>query len=733
MSVNGDGVDRDAVLSHLERVLSSTSFRQAERSAELLRYLVGRSLNDAGDRVKEYTIGVEALGRGTDFDPRTDPIVRAEASRLRGRLERYYAAEGQSDVVVIELPKGTYVPRFHTRPMPSPSPATADEQSPHRPPLREVRSYRRPILWGALGALGILTAFGAGVWSTRSFRVAPEPMTRLDVQLQSDERIASDVETDVVIAPDGSGVVFISIDSLGVAHLRVRRFDGSPPSDLPGTAGARGPFWSPDSRWVGFWAAGQLRKVPVNGGSPVVLCDATDLLGASWGEDGTIVAALNSTNRLWRVDAASRGTPVAVVDLTAEKAAPRWPQVLAGGKYVLFTAYTDVGVDQANIEVASLDGGRLRRVLVKGGTFGRYVAPDHLTFVNQGTLYAVRFDPRRLEARGPHVPIIDSVSYSPTFGYAQISVGETGVAIYRRASSSGQLIVARVDSAGKQTPLLDSPGQWGWPALSPDGQRLVLSAVESGVAGLSMFTNLGDHPRRAWNVPGYDAPAWTHDGRHLVARGTHGIVSLSALGGDVRSLIESPRISVPGNFSSDDRRLAYAVLDSATAFDVWTAAIDETRETLRAGSPAPILRSRFYEAHPAISPDGRWLAYGSDESGSPEVYVRSLGDSVSVPVSTRTGRVPRWSRTGQRLFFTTADHRVMVVSYAIVGGRFVPGAPHQWTPIRLADTGVLTNYDLGVNDQYIVALLPARPPDAQAANHVTLIQGLPGELARKAP
>lgn len=271
--MNGDGVEREAVLSHLQRVLSSTPFRQAERSAELLRYLVDRSLNGAGDRVKEYTIGVEVLGRAKDFDSRTDPIVRAEASRLRGRLERYYAGEGQSDTVVIELPKGAYVPRFLARPVSAPA-----EIEPQVP--RHERSRRPPVLWIALGMLAIAGAFAGGVWSARPTPVAP-PQLRLDVQLQADELIASDVGTSVVVAPDGSRAVFVSTDSLGATHLRVRRFDGSPPTDLPGTTGGRGPFWSPDSRSIGFWAAGQLRKVAVDGGSPVVLCNAPDLLGAS--------------------------------------------------------------------------------------------------------------------------------------------------------------------------------------------------------------------------------------------------------------------------------------------------------------------------------------------------------------------------------------------------------------------------------------------------------------------
>jgi len=727
--MNGNGVTREAVLSQLERVLASTQFRQAERSAGLLRFLVERSMNGADDRVKEYTVGVEFLGRGNDFDPRTDPIVRAEASRLRARLERYYASEGQPDEVTIELPKGSYVPQFRQRALAAPAaPAPIGEPSPSPRAARD----RRPIAWAGLGILAVLAAFGAGVWSSRSAPAASEPLTRLEVQLQSDELLGSDVGTDVVIAPDGSRAVFVSTDSLGESHLRVRAFDGSAPRDLPGTTGARGPFWSPDSRWIGFWAARQLRKIPVNGGSPMKLCDAADLLGASWGDDGTIIAALGPTKRLWRIDGASGGTPVVVVDLTAENADPLWPQVLPGGKYVLYTAVTGLDVDRAAIEVASLADGR-HSVVVKGGTFGRYVAPSHLTFVNQGTLYAVRFDPRAREARGPKVPIFDDVAYSATFGYAAISIAETGVAVYRRASFSGQLTVAFVDSAGRQTPLFDRPGRWSWPALSPDGQRLALGVVESGVPGLSVFTNLQGRPRLTWNAPGFDAAVWTRDGRDLVARGARGIAAFPAFSGVPRTLIESPKISVPWTFAPGDRSLAFAVMEPATAFDVWVAPIDKAGDTLRAGVASPVLRSPSFETFPAISPDGRWLAYASDEPGSATVYVRPLTDSVTMPIVVGAGRVPRWGRTGTRLFYTTVDHRLMVVEYTIAGGRFVPGTPRQWTTIRLADADVLPNYDLGPADRYIVALMPAPVVGAQAENHVTFVRGLRDELQRKVP
>ena len=716
--MNDNGVDRDVVARQLDRVLASAAFRQAERSASLLRYLVDRSLNGTGDRVKEYTVGVEALGRGTDFDPRTDPIVRAEASRVRGRLERYYAAEGQADPIVIDLPKGAYAVRFAPREVASPLSPT-----PHPEPVR-----RRAILELTLGTLAILGAFAVGVWTARSKPVGPASIG-VEALLESDEQLASDVGTDVVISPDGSRVAFVSIDSLGATHLRLRRLDdGSPPTDLPGTLGGRGPFWSPDSKWIGFWAAGELRKIPVGGGLPVVLCRAADLLGASWAEDGSIIAVIDASSRLVRIDGSAGGEPATVVDLTSARVMPRWPQVLPGGKHVLFTAVGAGGIDRASIDVASIADGRAT-VLVEGGTFGRYVAPQYLTFVNQGTLYAVKFNATTLEVRGDRTPMLEDVAYSSTFGYAQFSTSGSGVAVYR---SAVPLVAALLDSTGKRTPLLDTPGQYSWPSVSPDGQRLALGVVESGVKNLSVFTNLHERPRFAWNAEDVEGAAWSRDGRYVLGRSSRGIEWFSALGGSAHVLIPSAKIQVPWTFSPGDTMLAFAIMDTLTAFDLWTAPIEKHGDTLRAGSPRPLLRTPVYEVYPAISPDGNWLAYWSNESGAAVLYVRSLADTSTKVAIATGGGVPRWSRTGRRLFYTRPDHQLMVVDYTVAGGQFIASRPRRWTSVDFADTGVLPNYDLYDDDRFVVALLPARANDAQAT-HVKLIVGLPERLRQKLP
>ena len=722
---------RDAILAHLARVLSSNTFSGAERSIAMLRFLVERTVDGDGERLKEYTVGAEALGRGASFDPRTDPIVRAEASRLRVRLERYYADEGRADDLVIELPKGSYVPRFAPRAATPPAPAPPASSA----GANRWRSRARPVAWLVAGSAAALSAFALGAWVAKPTAAPSAPtLMRLDVQLQSTGSIGSEVGTDVVVAPDGSRVVFVSTDSVGVSRIRMRRFDGSATVDLNGTEGARGPFWSPDGRWVGFWARGQLEKTSIDGGSPVVLCDAPDLLGASWSDDGTIVAAIDASDRLVRVPAAG-GTPATIVDLHTTGVTPSWPQMLPGGKVVVYTAFSGIGADRGSIEAASLSGGR-RTMLVKGGTFGRFVPPHYLTYVNQGTLYAVRFDPSRLETRGTPVPIIDDVAYSATFGFAQLAFSDSGVLVYRRAPSNGQSIVVMIDSAGGVKPLVTTPGRYTWPALSPDGRRLALSVVESGVSSVSIFDDLNGNARRTASIASANpTTAWTTDGRFLIVGSTAGLSWVSSSGGTPAQLIATQHVSAPWSMSPDGRQLAFGSVSPKTAFDIWTVSLEESNGAVRAATPRAFLQSPFFETYPTFSPDGHWLAYASNESGSWEVYVRAYPNSGdAIQVSRDGGRVPRWRNGGHELFYGTDDRRIMVVPYAIRAGTFVPGRPRQWTRVRLADTGVFPDYDLSRDGRHIVALVPAaQSGDMETSNHATMVLHFVDELRRRVP
>jgi len=711
-----DEARRQIVLEQLSAVLASETFRGSERSCALLAYLVDRALSGEAERLKEYTVGVEALGRGGSFDPRVDPIVRAEASRLRRRLEKYYGSEGRGAAVAIVLPRGSYVPRFENASLDDGAQATSS------------RSGARTT--GVSFALGV--GVGAAALAVVWFVVkpsAPLPSSQpleFDVELRSSGTLGSDVGTDAVLSLDGTRIAFVSRGADRRTHLNVRRLDDPKVTELPGTDGARAPFFSPDGGWLGFWADGAIKKVAVDGGSATVIAESTDLLGADWGEDGEIVAATRY-GVLSRIPAAG-GEPSVLLDLTSLARAPLWPQLLPGGDRALVTVTSPNGFDDATLEVVSVRDGERREVL-HGGTFGRYVekgGEGYVLYVNQGTAFALPFDLVRLAQRGAAFPVLEDLAYAPTFGYAQLSVSRTGTLVYQRDAGSAKTIAAWVDRGGHVEPLRLPPGRYAFPRLSPDGQRLAVVAVASGMHNLLVYEPEVDRTLRLHSSP-YSAPAWYPDGRALVIGGATGLTWMPVdPQAEPRPLLATNSPAVPWSFAPQGARIAYHVPAADTHLDLWTVPLQVAADVAVAGTPEPFLRTPAVESWPAFSPDGRWLAYGSSESGTFEVYVRAFpDDGHAVRISQGGGRAATWARNGRELLYGTDDGRVMVVGYTVVDGAFKATNPEQWTPVAMAAAGVLPTFDLAPNGERILALLPS--PDARAApapNHVTFISNL---------
>ena len=699
----------------------------------MLRYVVERTVAGQRDGIKEYTLGVEVMRRGANFDQRTDPVVRAEASRLRDRLARYYASdEGNLDPIIIELPKGSYVPRFVARAPSALAPSQAEDTPTSGTP--------QPTRIGLGLRLGVVTA---GIILAAALIVAPRMRSsvgtvsdalplRFEVELKSDGVLGSEVGADVALSIDGSRLVFTARDAEGLAHLYTRRLDQSVAVKLPGTDGGRVPFLSPDGHWVGFFAGGKVKRVAVDGGSPVVLCDATDLLGASWGEDGTIIAALNPTNRLWRIPETG-GLPRAVLDMSAKGVAPVWPQLLPDGDAVLFSTLDHAGADPGDVEIASLKTGA-RRLLVHGGTYGRYLPNGYLTYVNQGTLYAIPFDLARRAVHGRAMPVLEDVAYSRTFGYAQFDIARTGTLVYRRSAGSGQFSVSLLDRTGKTASLTPRPGRYGWPRLSPNGRSLAFSSVESDVPGIRIGgTDGGDLARVTGPGGDYVGLTWLPDGHHLILGSRHGMAWVDAAHPATPvALTTSAGPQVPWSVSPGGR-LAYHELNPTTGFDMWTAQITVTATGITVGQQEPFLHTPAFEVYPAFSPDGQWIAYGSNESGAFEVYVRHFPDTgAAVRISTDGGWIPEWSPNGRDLLDETNDDRLMAVGDRIEHGTFVAGPARQWTPQQLGDAGVFPSFDLAHDADHVLALLPAaRLEDRQSANHVTVIMNFFDEVRRR--
>ncbi|HTY85149.1 MAG TPA: hypothetical protein VMB19_13075 [Silvibacterium sp.] len=703
--------DRDSVAAELERVLASPVFETAGRSRSLLKFVVEETLSGRADHLKEYTIGAEALDKGPSFDPRTDPIVRAEVSRLRNRLERYYAAEGQTDQVIISLPRGTYIPHFLKR-----NEKEVETQPAEKPP---VATSRFP--WFVAATAVVVCAFAAGViFPWHPARKAERPVTELNVELTSRGPVGGEVGPSIALSPDGTRIAFIVSGADGVPHLHFRRLDRSDETELPGTEGVRGPFFSPDGSWIGFWAAGKLKKTNVDGGSPVVLCDAPDLLGAGWGEDGQIVASFGSP-KLFRVSSAG-GTPTAILDLSQQMQMPAWPQVLRGGKTVLFTTISSSGPDQSSIESFSFQTGK-RTMLIAGGTFGRAFGDSYLTYVNQGTLYAVRYDAEKAQVQGSPLPVLGGVAYSPTFGYAEADFSRTGDLLFRKHRDN-DVIAQWIDPSGRGAPMISKPGNYFWPRLSPDRKRLAMSVIDSGETAVNIYESDSESFSRIQLSSAPCLSVWAPNGRFLVmgCRGT--IVWVRADGtGKPQPLLEGNTIQVPWSFSPDGSRLAYHELGPSSGLDLWTVPVHATTSGLTAGTPEVFLKTPAFEAYPTFSPDGRWIAYGSNESGTWEVYVRAFPDNGhAVRVSNAGGRIPFFSPSRNELFYRTDSQRIMAATYSVEEGGFVVHSVKQWSPVRLADTGVFANLDLDGRQNRFVGLVTAPGADEDADHHVMFIQ-----------
>ena len=397
----------------------------------------------------------------------------------------------------------------------------------------------RRLAWFALAGALIALAGAIFIWAPRGPLPAEAPFVRVEAELRSGGSLGSEVGTDVVLSADGSRLVFVSLDAAGTAHLNAQRLDQSSASELPGTEGARAPFLSPDGKWVGFWAAGVLKKTSIDGGSPVPLCEAPDLLGASWGEDGHIVAALNR-GTLSIVPAAG-GTPTVILDLAGESLAPAWPQILTPGRLVLFTAIGAGGADAARLELLSLHDGA-RTVLFTGGTYGRLLANGDLTYVNQGALFAVPFDLEQRTLRGTAVPVLDDVAYSPTFGFAQVDVARNGTLVYRRQPG---FTVMSIDSSGGAQPLLSRPGPYVFPKLSPNGQQLAISGVDSGASLTTVHDLTPSKP--AQQTVSHEPPqvSYLDAGRPRARPGRLGWSGIRSVGGGEGPAAPPPELTTP--------------------------------------------------------------------------------------------------------------------------------------------------------------------------------------------
>jgi len=615
-------------------------------------------------------------------------------------------------------------------------------------PPQESAAVRpsKAALWPWMAAAGALALALAALAFVHLRETTPErPLVRLDVDLGADvsllslTNILTRAGSSVAISSDGTRLVYVSGTSY---KLFTRRLDQSKATELPG-AGGYAPFFSADSQWIGFETSGfKLNKISVEGGAVVPVADpGGPFYGGSWSEDGNIYVGVTGKG-LVRIREGG-GAPETIAPLGDGEADLLFPQILPGGKAVLFSAYTVRSPDASSIEVMTL-ADHHRKTISRGGTSPRYLATSngagYLVYINKATLFAIPFDPDKLETRGTALPILDDVASNSGLGTAQLSISRTGTLVYRRSGEdAGLLTVAWLDGAGKTQPLLAKPGVYGYPSVSPDGQRLALAVTEGGNQDIWVYDPQRDTMTRLTFDGRSGFPIWSPDGRYIVFQtsGAGTSVTRSDGAGKPQPLTQTKNPQYPYFFTPDGKTLGFNERHSGISSDLWTVPIESDGAGLRAGKPQLFRQTSADERNPSFSPDGRWLAYTSNESGTFQIYVREFPDKGGKwQISNSSGAYPMWSRTGKELFFETLDNHIMAAAYTVKGDSFVAEKPRPWSGQTLGgDVNLVKNVDLAPDGKRIVALMPATEAKGaqEAQNHVVFLLNFFDELRRKVP
>jgi serine/threonine-protein kinase len=589
----------------------------------------------------------------------------------------------------------------------------------------------------AMGAAGIV---GWSRWNAAP--IADGPLMRFSVDLGPEAVRGRGVS--VILSPDGSRIAFVARSEGGLSQLYTRRLDQTVATKLGDTNSLfHLAFFSPGGEWIGFFSGGKIMKVAVQGGSPVTIGTAPDFGsvfgGSSWDDDNNII--MGGSNGLWRMPAAG-GTAQRV-----NNGAAVFPNVLPGAKAVLFNSWTaaPVSLDDADIQVLQFDTGQ-KKTLLHGGYWPRYMATSgntgHLVYVHEGTLYGVGFDPRSLQLLGAPIPLLEDVNASAainseTYGGGQFAFSNTGTFVYLSGhAQTAAYPLLWLDATGKTTPMVEQPGSYRSPRLSPDGKRVAYIASSS--KGVDVWVDdleRGTPTQLTFLGVVNNELAWARDSKHLVYSDGRDLWWIRADGSGQRQLLldkaSNPR---PTSFSPDGRLIFSPQTGSLP--DIWTLPIDlSDPEHPKPGKAEPFLADpNVVEVDGAFSPDGKFIAYSGNESGTNDLYVRPFpGPGGLWKVSTSGGKFPVWSAATHELLFLAADDHIMAASYSMQGDSFSNVTPYVWSPIPVRRTGVLQNFDVSQDGKRVLMLPRPAAADAVGSLHATFLLNFFDEVRRRVP